>query len=270
VCLAELASVSDPELVAEAVAAALGIRNLVNEHVQDVMAAYLRTHRLLLILDNCDHLVDACGQLVAWLLGECPRVRVLVTSRELLGITGEAIWTVAPLSVVDPAQFNANDAELGAAVAGSEAARLFIDRVQLVMPLFDATATSLRAVARITHQLDGMPLALELAAAQVSVLSVTQIAERLSNALGLLTDGSRTAPDRQQTMRATLDWSYRLLSEPERRLFQRVSVFAGSWSLEAAEAICVGRAIPLHALLELLGGLVRKSLVSIQSEPDGQ
>jgi predicted ATPase/DNA-binding CsgD family transcriptional regulator/ADP-ribose pyrophosphatase YjhB (NUDIX family) len=270
ICLVELAPAADSSLLAETIARALGGLDLADRQLADALADHFRARRALLILDNCEHLVDACGQLVSALLSECPQLRVLATSRERLGITGEAIWPVAPLSVVDPSHLGAPESELSAAVAASEAARLFVDRAQLVMPSFAATGTNLRPVARITQALDGLPLALELAAARIGALSAAQIADRLSDALGLLTQSSRTSPDRQKTMRATLDWSYRLQSAPERRLFECLSVFADGWTLDAAEAICSGRAIPRHAVLELLEGLVTKSVVSVQLDPDGE
>jgi predicted ATPase/DNA-binding CsgD family transcriptional regulator/ADP-ribose pyrophosphatase YjhB (NUDIX family) len=261
--LVELAPLADPERVAEAVAMGLGIPYQADPPPVTLLVDALRPFRLLLLLDNCEHIVSACAELANQLLRGCPNLTILATSREPLGIAGEIVWRVPSLSV--PESEHDRTAEQ---VARSEAARLFVERGRAMLPNFTLSERNAPIIAELCGRLDGIPLALELAAARLTMLSVGQITERLTHALGLLTVGSRTAPNRQQTLRTTLDWSYELLSEPERRLFERLSVFAGGWTLEAAEAICVGKAIASAAVLDLLGSLVMKSLVLVQPDLD--
>jgi non-specific serine/threonine protein kinase len=217
----------------------------------------------LVVLDNCEHLVEGVAQLVDVLLDACPGVRVLATSREVLGIAGETTWLVSSLSVPDPRQRpTAEELER------YESVRLFVERAHYRNPAFALTPQNARAVARICERLDGIPLAIELAAARVG-LSVEQIAVRLDDSLKLLTTGSRTATARQRTLRGALDWSYDLLSSPERVLFGRLSVFAGGWTLEAAEAVGVGEGIEEGEVFELLLRLVDKSLVVAEATGEG-
>jgi predicted ATPase len=193
----------------------------------------LKPKRLLLVLDNCEHLVDACATLADAVLRSCPGVRLLATSREALNIAGETTYRLPSLSLPDPSKLPPTLESL----SQYGAVRLFIDRALAVMPSFTVTNQNAPAVAQVCCRLDGIPLALELAAARVKLLSVEQISARLDDRFRLLTGGSRTALPRQQTLRALIDWSYDLLSEAERALLQRLSVFSGGWSLEAAEAV---------------------------------
>jgi predicted ATPase/transcriptional regulator with XRE-family HTH domain len=224
----ELAALEDPALLPETVAAALGVQTVEHRPLVDALAEFLRSRHLLLILDNCEHLVPACAALAETLLRACPHLEIVATSRETLGVAGETVWRVPPLSL--PSQ----TADAGA----SDAVRLFVERAGRYQPGFALTAANQPAIVRICERLDGIPLAIELAAACVKVLSVEQIADRLSDRFRLLTGGSRTALPRHQTLRATMDWSHDLLTPPEQAVLRRLSVFAGGWSLEAAEAVC--------------------------------
>jgi predicted ATPase len=217
----------------------------------------------LLVLDNCEHLVQACAELVETLLGACPDVRVLATSRQPLRVGGEVAWRVPSLSVPSlPHEVSREE------VGQFEAAQLFIDRIRAALPGFEVSRQNAPAIAQICHRLDGVPLALELAAARVPALGIVQLNARLDDRFRLLTGGSRTALPRQQTLRGTLDWSYGLLADSERRLFERLSVFAGGWTLEAAEAICSGEGIQRVEVLELSSQLIDQSLV-VAEERDG-
>jgi predicted ATPase len=229
----------------------------------DALVAFLRTKRALLVLDNCEHLVDSVARLADVLLSSCPHLRVLATSRESLNVEGELNWLVPSLSVPGLLQ-SPTVGEL----AGYEAVRLFVERARHRKPTFSLTPENAPAVARICGRLDGIPLAIELAAARVG-LSVEQIGARLDDSLRLLTAGSRTASPRQRTLRGTLDWSYALLSEPERRLFRRLSVFAGGWTLEAAEVVGAEGDTEQADILDLLSRLVDKSLVVAETTGGG-
>jgi len=220
---------------------------------------HLRHKHLLLILDNCEHLVAACAQLAEQLLRAAPGLRVLATSREALGVIGETSYPVPALSVPDPQQLPALEV-----IAQSEAIQLFVERARAVRLDFALTKPNAPAVAQICQRLDGIPLAIELAAARVRALTVEQIAARLDNRFALLTGGSRSAPPRQQTLRATIDWSYELLTEGERALLRRLSVFAGGWTLEAAEQV-MGE----PQALDWLAQLVVKSLAQ-STQPPGE
>ncbi len=223
--------VADAALVSQTIATRLGIRDEAGHPVLDTLTEYLRGRHVLLILDNCEHLIDSCAQVVDTLLRACGHVQFLATSREPLGVAGEAIWRVTSLSVVDPRDQAAIGADLAVNVLGSESGRLFVDRALLVVPSFAITAQNALAVAQVCRRLDGIPLAIELAAARLSMLSVDQIAARLDQRFRLLTGGNRTAVRRQQTLQATIDWSYQLLSEEERRLVRRLAVFAAAGPL---------------------------------------
>jgi predicted ATPase/DNA-binding SARP family transcriptional activator/DNA-binding CsgD family transcriptional regulator len=266
--LAELAPLSDPKLLPQAVAAALGVRERSEKSGRSLVTSLidaLRPKETLLVLDNCEHLVDACARLAETLLASCPGLRILATSREALGVAGEAIWVVPPLSVPEPERPTTAEE-----IATSGSVLLFLDRARHRRPAFALTPQNVSAVAEICRRLDGIPLAIELAAARVATMGVEQIAARLGDSLGLLTAGSRTAAPRQQTLRAALEWSHRLLSEPERRLFARLSVFAGGFSLEAAEAVGSGGGIEEGDVLDLLSRLVDKSLVAAEATGEGE
>jgi len=260
VWLAELAPVGDPSLAPAAVAASVGVKEQAGRPIRDTLLEELRSRSLLLILDNCEHIVDACAALTDELLRNCPGLRILATSREPLRIPGERVWRVPPLSAPD-ARATLKVEEL----ARNPAVQLFVERGQAVQSALTLTAETSQAIARICARLDGLPLAIELAAARARVLSPDQILARLDDAFRLLVGGSRTAATRQQTLRATLDWSYRLLSPAERTRFERLAVFAGGFDLDSAEAIWSAdeRAGGADAL-EMLTGLVDRSLVTAQ------
>ena len=258
---AELADLTDPGLVERRVAATLGVRDEPGRPLGDTLADALRSRELLLVLDTCEHLVEACAPLVADLLASCRGIRVIATSREPLRVRGETVWRVPPLEL--PA------ARAGAPVLDSEAVRLFADRAVAVRPGFALTPENAPAVAELCRTLDGIPLAIELAAARIRALSVEQVASRLSDRFQLLATGDRTAPMRQQTLRAAVDWSYELLTDAEQVLLRRLSVFAG-WNLEMAEQVCADKQqLPAEDILGVLAALIDKSLVSLDAELTG-
>jgi len=230
--LIELAPLADPALVPQAIITMFGLQEDAARATLTVLTDYLREKTLLLVLDNCEHVIDACAQLAEHLLLHCPTFRILATSREALGIDGETALRVPSLSL-PPA-----DKATRAALSQSEAAQLFVERAAVALPDFALTEANASAIAQVCRRLDGIPLAIELAASRVKVLRVEQIADRLDDAFRLLTGGRRTALPRQQTLRATIDWSYNLLNNTERIVLRRLSVFAGGATLEAAEAVC--------------------------------
>jgi non-specific serine/threonine protein kinase len=256
VWLVELAPLADPTLVPQTVAVVLGVEERTNRPILSKLIDHLRGKRILLILDNCEHLLQASAQLAESLLHSCPDVHILATSRETLEVAGERVFLVPSLSCPDPARPIQADS-----LPQYESVRLFLDRAQMSMPGFTLTDDNAFAVAQVCHRLDGIPLAIELAAARVKLLRVKQIAERLDDRFQLLTTGSHTSLPRHQTLAALIDWSHDLLSEPERILLRRLSVFAGGWTLQAAESICVGDGIEAVKILDLLTQLVNKSLV---------
>ncbi len=254
VWLVELAPLSEGALVAHEVAGVLGMQEQPERSLTDALVDFLRAKRALLVLDNCEHLIDAVARLADVLLDSCLHLRVLATSRESLNVEGELNWLVPSLSA--PSLLQSPKVE---ELAGYESVRLFVERARHRNSAFSLTSENANAVARICGRLDGIPLAIELAAARVG-LSVEQIAVRLDDSLRLLSVGSRTASPRQRTLRGTLDWSYELLSKPQRRLFDRLPVFAGGWTLQAAEAVGAGDT-QQGEVLDLLCRLVEKSLV---------
>src|ERR671916_668446 len=268
VWVVELAPLADPILVPQAVASVLGVREQPGRSPTETLADHLESKKVLLLLDNCEHLVDACATLAEALLRSCPELRVLATSREALGITGEVAWPVPSLSLPDLRRLS--DIE---GLPRYESARLFVERATTAKPTFALTEENASAVAQVCYRLDGIPLAIELAAARTKVLSVEQIADRLEDSFGVLSAGGRTAMPRQHTLRATMDWSHELLSREERSLFRRLSVFAGGFTLEAAEAACSGLLpdgeLEQGEVLDGLSGLVDKSLVAV-GEKDGE
>ena len=262
--LVELATLFDDALVAKAVASALGVPEQPGRALSEMLVDRLRPRSLLLLFDNCEHLLVATAQLADTLLQACPRLRILATSREPLGVPGEVVWRVPSLSVPDPTQpSGAED------LMQYESVRLFIDRAALGEPGFRVTRHNAAAVVQATHRLDGIPLAIELAAARVKNLAMDVIASRLDDRFRLLTGGSRTALPRHQTLRATLDWSYDLLSEHEQMLLRRLSVFMGGFPMEAAEEVCGGEGVDQADVLDLVTRLVDKSLV-LYDEPGGR
>src|SRR5919112_4951934 len=261
----ELASLSDPKLVPGALASALGVREVADRSLTEVLVEHLKPRRTLVVLDNCEHLIEGCAALADALLRACPELEILATSREPLRIAGEAIGMVPSLSLPDPLRLPP-----AGELARYEAVRLFVERAGAADAGFALTEQNAPAVARLCRKLDGIPLAIELAAARVRALTVEQISERLEDPLSLLTTGSRTAAPRHQTLRAALQWSYELLDEQERGLFERLSVFAGGWDLEAAEAIGAEDSAGAAEILDLLSMLMDKSLVIAENdEEDG-
>jgi non-specific serine/threonine protein kinase len=275
---AELAGLSNPALVPQTVAFALGVREQPGRAITETLSDYLCAKELLLVLDNCEHLLDACAQLAETLLRSCPRLHILATSRQALGLAGEIAWLVPGLAVPGAETRAATASEMLRALAETEAVQLFIDRAAGAQPGFRLTAANAAAVGQVCQRLDGLPLAIELAATWVKVLAVEEIACRLDDSLRLLTGGHRTALPRHQTLRATIDWSYVRLPPAEQTLLRRLSVFAGGFSLNAAETICAdAQAVAVRAgpngqpavtprdnVLGLLSNLVTKSLVDVQ------
>jgi non-specific serine/threonine protein kinase len=260
----ELAALSDPALITLKAASVLGLGEESDRAPLEMLTDYVSVKNLLLILDNCEHVISACAQLAETLLHACPNLSILATSRETLGIAGESTFGVPSLSVPDPRRVSSAGAGLASDLIPYEGVRLFIERAIAVQPNFNMTDANASAVAQICYRLDGIPLAIELAAARVKALSVEQIAARLDDRFRLLTGGSRTALPRHQTLQALIDWSYDLLSEVERVLLRRLSVFAGGWTLEAAETVCAGDGIQPDDVLDLLAHLVDKSLVLVE------
>jgi predicted ATPase/DNA-binding SARP family transcriptional activator len=252
-----LAGVTDPAQVSSAALAALEVRDVATATADDQLLGHLRDRSVLLVLDNCEHLVDACALLAERLLESCPGVRLLATSREPLAARGEVQYAVDPLPVPP-------DAADAAALTGSAAAQLFLDRARAARSDFALRDhADAAAVADICRHLDGMPLALELAAARVAALPVRELAARMGDRFTLLTTGPRTAETRQRTLRATVDWSYQLLTDPERVLLRRLSVFRGSWTLEAMQAVAAWEPLDRPGAVDLLGRLVDRSLVVV-------
>jgi predicted ATPase len=262
--LTELAPLADPALLPQAVATALGIREEPGRPVAQTLTDYLRARSLLLVLDNCEHLLSVSAQLAEALLRGCPHLQVLASSREGLGIGGEQTYRVPSLSLP-----HARHLPPVEQLRDFEAVQLFADRARLSQASFAVTPANAPAVVQVCERLDGIPLAIELAAARVKALPVEKLNERLDDMFRLLTGGSRTALPRQQTLRALIDWSYDLLSEEERALLRRLSAFAGGWTLEAAEAVCIGEGVEEWEVLDLLTRLVEKSLV-LYEEREGE
>ena len=243
----DLAPITDPDLVPVAVARALGLPDQPGRSRMDTVVRFIGERQLLLVLDNCEHLLDSSAELMLALLGACPGLTLMTTSREPIGLPGEVTWRVPSLSLTD------------------EAVELFEDRARRVRPDFTAADADAVTVNEICRRLDGMPLAIELAAARVRALSLTEILDSLHDRFRLLTGGSRRAVRRQQSLGASVDWSHALLTEPERVLFRRLSAFMGGFDLDAAQEVCSGDALPRHQILDQLTLLVDKSLVVAES-----
>lgn len=266
VWLMELASLADPALLPQEVASVLGLTEQAGKTFAEILTDYLKSKRLLLVLDNCEHLLNACTQLGNTLLRACPLLTILATSREGLGIAGEQTYRVPSLSLPDP-----NELLTVEQVSQYEAVRLFIERAVSSRPGFTVSNSIAPALASVCHRLDGIPLAIELAAARVRSLTVEEIDTRLDDRFRLLTGGNKTALPRQQTLRALIDWSYDLLNPKEKLLLARLSVFAGGWSLEAVEQVGEGETVDGATLqdwevLDLLTSLVDKSLVMAEAQ----
>jgi len=254
----ELAPLVDPQLVPREIASVLEIRESGSAPLVETLVASLARRCVLLVLDNCEHLLAGCAALAERLLRDCPELRILTTSRQVLSVHGEIAWQVPPLTLSIP----------GRPVTDSEAVRLFVDRASAASNSFDMSDATAPGVVDVCHRLDGIPLAIELAAARVRVLSPAEIAGRLDHRFELLLGGVRRGLPRHQTLWAALAWSYDLLSADEKRLFEHLSVFVGGWTLEAAESVCGGDPILADQVLHLLSNLVDKSLVVAEPQAD--
>ncbi|OUS83988.1 protein kinase, partial [Rhodococcus sp. NCIMB 12038] len=252
--LVELDETVDHSLVIEKVAAIFGLRDQTARRTEDVLVEFLSSREVLLLLDNCEQAVGAVAELSATLLRACPRIRILATSREALGVGGEAVLRVPPLTVPAP------DPPAIRGLSRFDAVALFVERAATMVPTFTLNEDNYTAVARICHRLDGLPLPIELAAARLRVLSPEQILQRLSDRFALLTRGSRSAPSRQQTLRLCIDWSYDLCNAAEQLVWSRLSVFVESIDLDAAEQVC-GEGLTSEELLDLVTALVDKSIL---------
>ncbi|MFJ8045708.1 ATP-binding protein [Kitasatospora sp. NPDC096147] len=251
----ELAETADGALLAQTVAERLNLNDPSGRPPEAVLTRYLETRHALLVLDNCEHLLDACAALVDTLLRAAPALRVLTTSRTVLGIDGERVLEVRPLSLPDPTGTGTP--------TGSDAVDLFVERAGDVSPGFRLDDANTAAVAELCRRLDGLPLSLELAARRLRVLTVPQVLGRLDDRYRLLVGGSPAARPRQQTLRALVDWSHDLCSPPERLLWARLSVFPGGFDLDAAEAVCSGDGLAVDEVLDLLGGLLAQSVLTV-------
>ncbi len=251
----DLAPLTEAGQIPDAVAAALGLTDPGGQPLLESLTESLREQEALILLDNCEHLIDDAAKLCGQLVRDCPRLRVLATSREPLGLDGEHVYRVPSLSLA-PAEVEAVDE-----VAASDAVRLFVDRAQAHYSGFVLDEQAAPLVASVCRRLDGIPLALELAAARLSSMSIQQVSQRLDQRFRLLTGGSRNAMPRQQTLQAAVDWSFSLLSQSEREVLRRLSVFAGGFELEAAEVVCAAGSVDAFDAADLLGSLVDKSLV---------
>ena len=257
-----LVGLSDENLIPQEIAQSLNVREVSNELVIETLKTNLKPKDLLIVLDNCEHLIKACAQVVEQLLAACPKLKILATSIEALGIFNETVWQVPSLPLPEMQQsLSLKELQEFASIV------LFHERARNVKSNFVLDKRNAPAVAQICHRLDGIPLAIELAAARIKLLSVDEIAVRLDDRFSLLTAGSRTAVPRHQTLRATLDWSHDLLAQPERILFRRLAVFAGGFTLEAAESVC-SQGMNRSDVLDLLGRLVDKSLVVVEQTSD--
>ena len=258
----ELATLNDPRLVPKAVAGALGIKER-GPSLADTLLGEIGHRALLLVLDNCEHLIESAAQLCQSLLASCPNIRILATSREMLRVPGESTYRVPSLATPDPRSSSSADD-----VARYPAVQLLVDRALAVKPSFGVNAANATAIASVCSHLDGIPLAIELAAARLRSMSIEEVNERLDHRFHLLTGGLRTAVPRQRTLRATIDWSHELLHEAEQALFRRLAVFTGGWTLQAAEYVCAGNGVDAWQVLDLLESLVDKNL-ALADERDG-
>ena len=264
VWLIELAPLANPELLPQVCVHTLDLIRQPDAPYLTILIQYLQKKHLLLILDNVEHLIAACGSLISELLKNCPRLTILTTSREVLNLPGESVFRVPSMTAPEPNQVVGLDQ-----MAQYESVRLLVERARQISPKFELTRENAPAIAQICHRLDGIPLAIELAAGRVRLLSVDQIAVRLDHAFNLLTGGSREALPRHRTLKATIDWSYDLLTPKECLLLQRLSVFAGGWTLEAAEDVCKDDQLNSFEILDLLSALVDKSLIQVIQGADG-
>ncbi|HNB53225.1 MAG TPA: tetratricopeptide repeat protein [Anaerolineales bacterium] len=259
----ELASLTDETLVLQAIAISVGVHEIPNQTIKELLSSFLASRHLLLILDNCEHLIGECARLVDWLLRTCPNLKIMATSREALGLVSEVIYAVPVLSLPNVKRISLVDL-----LMQYEGIRLFVERASAIKPDFKLTEQNAFSVARICQRLDGIPLAIELAAARIMMMSVSEIDKRLDSRFDLLTVGNRAALPRHQTLRATIDWSHELLSVPEKIFFRRLAVFSGGFTLEAVERVTVGDAVSTSQVVALLGQLINKSLVVVNLYPE--
>ena len=264
-CWVALAQINDPAIIGQAVATQLGVPDTPGQDPVEAIAKHVADHSVLVVLDNCEHLAAAAARLAEYLLAACAALVVLATSREALGVEGELSWQVPPLSLPED-----GSAPTASELATSDAVKLFEQRAQLVRPSFRITDENAAAVLSICQRLDGLPLAIELAAARMRMLSSAQLAERMDDIFAVLVGGARSAPPRHQALRATLDWSYDLLDTDERATFRRLATFFGGFTLHAAERVAAGGDIRPDAMLELLTRLADKSLLRVEHAPRGE
>jgi non-specific serine/threonine protein kinase len=258
--LVELAELADPTLVAGAIAAAVGLATIDVRDTMSVLTDYLRPRHMLLVLDNCEHLIGACAELLSHLLRVCPHLHILATSREPVAINGEIIWLLRPLELPDP-----NTPLSAIEITDLAAVKLFVERARAVNPSISLTDENAAAIARVCVAVDGIPLAIELAAARTRVVTVEQLSEILEHDVHILGGAVRGGAPRHRTIRATIDWSHDLLGEREQILLRRLSVFTGRWTLEMAEEMCTGTGIDRDDMLDVLAQLVDKSMVLVDA-----
>jgi len=259
----ELASLFEPALLPQAIMKVFGLKEEPKRSLEDTLCDYLKDKEILIILDNCEHLVEPCAKLAEKLLSNSPKLKIIATSREALRCSGEQTHRVLSLDTPNPKEELSPEK-----LSQYEAVRLFIERTLAVDETFRVNNENAPALAEICYQLDGIPLAIELAAARIKILSVEQIYERLNDRFNLLTGGKRTALPRQQTLKALIDWSYDLLTEKEKILWARLSAFAGGWTLEAAEEVCFDEKIKKEEMLELLNQLTEKSIIIFERDKE--
>jgi len=265
VWVVELGSLTDPRLVPAAVASVLGCNPGGREITAEAVARAISDERMLLVLDTCEHVIDAAATLVETILQVCANASVLATSQELLRIAGEAVYRVPPLEVPQPYWGDPDS------VLEQSAVQLFVARLRALKPTFAVSRENAQSIASICHRLDGIPLAIEFAAARAATLGVRYVASHLDDRFDLLTGGRRTAPPRHQTLRAALDWSYQLLSEPAQLLLRRLAIFESGFTLEAATAVMSGAGYPESAIADGVAQFVEKSfLIANRSQPDGR
>lgn len=266
VWLVELAPISDPNRVAEVVGNVLGMREEPGKPLRESLLGFLKSKSLLIIFDNCEHLISTVSALISEWLRHCPHVKVLATSRHSLGVAGETTFSVPPLGILDTRLYELTGSDMAEKLSQFDAVKLFIERATAVRADFTVTNTNAPALAEICSRLDGIPLAIELAAARVRVLTVEQIAARLGDRFQLLRNANRSALPHQQTLQALIDWSHDLLSDKERIVFRRLGAFIGGRTLEALEAVCSGDGVEEYEILDLLQQLVDKSLVTVERD----
>ena len=265
----ELAPISDPARVPELVCNVLGVREEPGKPLRGTLLNFLRSKSLLIILDNCEHMIAELSSLISEWLRSCPHIKVLATSRHSLGVSGETTFSVPPLGILDTRLFELSGPDVAERLSQFDAVKLFIARAVAVRADFVVTNANAPALAEICSRLDGIPLAIELAAARVRVLTVEQIADRLGDRFHLLRNANRTALPHQQTLQTLIDWSHDLLSDQERIVFRRLGAFIGGRTLEALEAVCAGEGVEEHDILDLLQQLVDKSLVTVETDASG-